>query len=246
MDSVQRRPRERHADLVAEKPVQRSRAQRPQPHSTDFEISPSETEWRHTLARDALGHQEAGRFIDQPARHELEHERRGRIQPLHVVHRQEDAPICGQPLDDAKTRRRDRPLIRWRPLLLREQERRFERTPLDRGDRSERFAQYRLEQVGQPRKRQPSLALCRTRDEDANIALSRLFQPDAPHGCLSDTRLTRKHERRWELAVEKGADGSEFLVSPDDRGERGGHDKVDYATNRRGDLIRSPEASVVE
>ena len=37
--------------------------------------------------------------------------------------------------------------------------------------------------------------------------------------------------------------GGEFLVSPDDRGERGGHDKVDYATNRRGDLIGSRETS---
>ena len=54
---------------------------------------------------------------------------------------------------------------------------------------------------------------------------------------------TREHECRREVAVEKGGDGGEFLVPPDDRGERGGHDKVDYATNRRGDLIRSPEAS---
>jgi hypothetical protein len=82
-----------------------------------------------------------------------------------------------------------------------------------------------------------------SRDEDANFALALLFQPGTPHGCLSDTRLTGKHERCRELAVEKGGDGGEFLFSPDDRGERGGHDKVDYATSRRGDLIRSPEAS---
>ena len=115
--------------------MQRTRAQRPQPDATELEIRPLQGERRLTLARHALGDEQADRFLGQPARDELEHERRRRIQPLHVVDRHEHASLSGQPPKDAQTRSRDRPLIRRRPLLLRQQERRLERPPLDRGQR---------------------------------------------------------------------------------------------------------------
>ncbi len=62
MDSAQRRPGERRAEPVAEKPVQRTRAQRPQPDATELEIRPSQGERRRTLARDALGDEQSDRF----------------------------------------------------------------------------------------------------------------------------------------------------------------------------------------
>ena len=196
--------------------MQRTRAQWPQPDATDLELGPPQAERRLTLARHALGNEQADRFLVKPPRHELEHERRRRIEPLHVVHRNEHAPLSGQPPKETQAGSRDRPLIRRRPLLLRQQERGLERPPLDRGQRFERLAQHGLEQIGQPRKRETSLALSRTAYEHTHIPLASLPERSPPDRRLPDPRLTVEHERRREVPVEKGGDGGKLLIATDE------------------------------
>src|SRR5207302_6533963 len=159
-------------------------------------IGPAQAERRLTLtlACHAFGQQQPNRFLRQSPRHELEHERRWWIQPLHVVHRYEHTSLSGQLPKDAQARSRDRPLVRWRPLLLRQQERRLKCPPLDRGQRRERLGERRLEEIGQPRERETSLALGRSADKDPHTALARLLQPGPPHRRLADPCLTREDE----------------------------------------------------
>ena len=135
VDSVERRPCEGHVEPASKEPVQRTDAQRTEPDPDELEIGPAQAERRltFTFACYTLGQQQADRFLRQSPRHELEHERRWWIQPLHVVYRHEHTSLSGQLPKEAQARSRDRPLVRWRPLLLRQQERRLKGPPLDRG-----------------------------------------------------------------------------------------------------------------
>jgi len=233
MDSAQRGPSERNAELVAEEPVQRTRAQGAQPDSTDLEIGLPEAQRRLTLARHALSHEQSDRFLGQPARHELEHECCRWIQPLDVVNRHEYTPPFGQPPKGPETRSRDGPLIRRQPLVLRQEKRCLECPPLDGRQRSEHGAQHRLEQIGQPRERETGLTLGRTAVEHTHPPLASVPQPGPPHRRLADPGLTREHERRRQVAVEKGGDGGKLLVPADNLVESGCHAPMDYATAPR-------------
>ena len=130
--------------------MQRTRARGGPGGRSPTRARPSRPERRFTRGLHALGHEQSDRLGSEPTRHELEHELRRWIQPLHVVHRHQDGPLLGQAAKDGQTRRRDRALIRRWPLVLREQERRLERAPLHRREHRENVVQHRLEQIGQP------------------------------------------------------------------------------------------------
>ena len=66
VDSVQRRPCERRAGLVAEKPVQRTRAERPQETRWTSRSARSMPSGATPLARRPLGHQQS-RLVPRPA-----------------------------------------------------------------------------------------------------------------------------------------------------------------------------------
>jgi hypothetical protein len=98
---VQRRPSEGYAEPVSKQPVQRTRGQRAQPDPDEVELGPAQAERRLTLTCAALGEQETHGFLGQSPRYELEHERRRRVQPLHVVHRRKHGSLSGQLAKDA-------------------------------------------------------------------------------------------------------------------------------------------------
>jgi hypothetical protein len=125
VDSVERRPCKGHVEPVSEEPVQRTGAEWAEPDSDELEIGTAQAERRLTLACDALGQQQPDRLFGKSPHHELEYKRGGWIEPLHVVHRYEHTTLSRQLPKDAEARGRDRPVVRWRPLLVRQQERRL-------------------------------------------------------------------------------------------------------------------------
>jgi hypothetical protein len=123
----------------------------------------------------------------QPPRRERERAGRGRVQPLHVVDRQQDRSRAGQPPDHVEQRHRHGPLV-GATLDLLQQERGTQCPPLRHGEVDDGVAGHSLQQVAQRAEREPRLGLGRAGPRDPDRGLARHRDAGAPEGGLADPR----------------------------------------------------------
>src|SRR5512133_1086061 len=166
----------------------------------------------------AAGGQEEDRRVSQASQRERERARRGAVEPLDVVDRENKRTpgsenLHGVPQGDAERARIHR-TSRRRLYEERDLERAAPRRGQCRHDELERV----LEQVAQPRVSKALLRLGRPRREDAEAALARGLDPSEPERRLPDPRFALEHEcrRSCTRAVEEDGQGTELLVPADD------------------------------
>ena len=133
--------------------AQRAEPQPPQPFARKRAVEPERSRLRAVAAaRD----ENRGRRRRKPAKREREHGRRRRIEPLHVVDRDQQRPTAALP-EQLEHRERDRPLVRRRPLDLLQQQRRRQRPTLRQRQPLEPLRQHRASTDRRaPRTRTPS------------------------------------------------------------------------------------------
>jgi hypothetical protein len=91
-----------------------------------------ELERRRRVRGRAQGGQHTDRLVAQAAKGNLEHACRGRVEPLHVVERDEDGPVLSEHPLDVENGEPDRVRIRRVIARLHEPERNLERPPTGR------------------------------------------------------------------------------------------------------------------
>ena len=164
----------------------------------------------------AAGEQQAG-ASGQPAHGELERLPRRRVEPLHVVDRDEQRLPLGEGGEHADQRRRRRACV-CRFVALAPQQRRRESPFLDGRQRSASLVEGRADEIRERGIRQRRLALRRTRLEDAErprLGGAHGLEPDRG---LADPCFALDHERDRPgvHVVEEASDEGELRVPTDD------------------------------
>ena len=164
----------------------------------------------------AAGEQQAG-ASGQPAHGELERLPRRRVEPLHVVDRDEQRLPLGEGGEHADQRRRRRACV-CRFVALAPQQRRRESPFLDGRQRSASLVEGRADEIRERGIRQRRLALRRTRLEDAERPRLGGAHGLEPHRGLADPCLALDHERDRPgvHVVEEASDEGELRVPTDD------------------------------
>ena len=147
-------------------------------------------------------------LVAQSARRIRQRAPRSGVEPLHVVDREHDGGLRGEPADRAEERDADRARIGGRPIVRFQDERQRQRPALRSGKRLERLVQHRIEQVADGRERQRRLALGGHRLENAEAALLGVGDACPPERRLPHPRLALEHERRGGVgdARDEGAE----------------------------------------
>ena len=138
----------------------------------------------------ALGEQEADGGRLEPWRRELQHFERRRVEPLHVVDRDQERPAIGQRAQDVEKTERDRPQLGWPTGRLGAQDRDLERSPLRSVQVPELRAVDPVEKIDEPGECQPRRRSVRTRREHPDPAPTRSGDTGLPErsSCRSPAR----------------------------------------------------------
>jgi hypothetical protein len=148
VEAHQRWARHAHPKTQPEKLMESGEGERP-------EAEP--LRWEPGLERDrgwlAIGEtdsrEHANRLSHQTAEGEGKDSRRGLVEPLGIVDRDEQRAATGERAEDVQEGKPDRPLV-WRlPFRLGEEERRLERPPLRRGNSGQRVLECAGEEVAE-------------------------------------------------------------------------------------------------
>ncbi len=212
------RPRQCHAEAVDDDPLQRGDGERTDGQPADAGVVDREDEpgpSRVGAQRD----DDAKRCEREPAECELERRGARRIEPLRVVHGEQDGAAARQFTQDREQGGADEAAAR-RAAGIRAQERDVDCTALWRRQQREDLVSDRLEQVGQGGEGEPRLRLRGPSGHDTQPA--RLAAPHRllPHRRLADARLSddlQRGERRLGLA-EKLLDDGQLRPAPNEDG----------------------------
>ena len=145
----------------------------------------------------ALRHEEADRLRPQASPRERRAQRRGGVEPLDIVHRDERAAGRQRSTRSApRNRDRDGSLVGRRATGSLEQQRDSQRIGLRRRERVEQLVELVVEQVAEARERESRLGLGRPRLEDPVAALPGCVGARAPEGGLADAGVAVEDEPR--------------------------------------------------
>ena len=217
-DPNEHRPRQCHAQAVDDDPLQRGDGERTDGQPADAGVVEREDEPGSSRVG-AQRDDDPKRCEREPAECELERRRARRIEPLRVVHGEQDGAATRQFAQDREQGGADEAAAR-RAARVRAQERDVDCSALWRRQQREDLVSDRLEQVGQRGEGEPRLRLRRPSGDDTQPA--RLAAPHRllPHRRLADARLSddlQRGERRLGLA-EKLIDGSQLRAAPNEDG----------------------------
>ena len=153
----------------------------------------------------------------EPMRGEHEDSSRGSVEPLDVVHRDDDRLGERESLQDAEQPEPDRTLVGRRLAGRLEQERHAQRPLLRLGQLRDHLRRFG-EQIGDPGEGEPGLGLERPGDQDASARRAGSFAAPQPERRLPRAGLALEQERRGPivLARDERLDRSELLLPPDD------------------------------
>ncbi len=194
IDPDERGSRQREREPTPEKPVDRSDRQWLDRQPSELGEGAVEFEWR--LDGSATRSREnTHRLVLKPPQHERQDIRGARIDPLHVIDRDENGPLLGERMHDRDERKPENTGLRRRPPGLPKEQRRLERASLERHEQRERLVHDRREQVTDRCERDPRLRRTRPRFEDTQAALVREAQSLLPQGRLADPRLALEQQR---------------------------------------------------
>jgi hypothetical protein len=167
---------------------------------------------------EATSEQKANVLVAESAQREGERTRRRGVEPLDVVHPENDGPIrCEQPNGGAN-RHGERARIRRVPSGSLHEERDLERASLRSRQLGQNVLENVFEQISQPGVSEPTLGLGRPRRKDAQSPLAGRLDACEPERRLPDARLALEHEcrRPSRRSVEEGVECVEFLLPADD------------------------------
>ena len=190
-----RRARKRDAKALPQQTMscadaQRAQPQPPKPFIRKRAVEPERSRLRAVTA--ARNEKRDGRRRKPPKR-EREHRRRRRIQPLHIVDRNQQRPTATLP-EKLEHRERNRPLIRRSPLDLLEQQSGRKRPTLRRRQPLQPLRQHRTQQISERSERERRLGTRRTARKDRVTLLPRLRQRCLEQRRLPDARLAVQRE----------------------------------------------------
>jgi hypothetical protein len=188
----QRRQRKDHAQAAAQQAMHLLQLQWPNDHAPERLEALDGS--RHGLPHPAR-QQHAHALLSQAPADERQHRGRGRIQPLHVVDREQ------QRAHDAERPRRRQHGHRHHALVQRrarplQQERHTQRLGLRRRKHVEHLVEDAAEKITQPSEGEPRLRGRGARGEDATPALARKFEPRKPQRGLAHAGAALQRERR--------------------------------------------------
>ena len=211
---------ERQPEVCLEKLVNGTEAQRAdvQPLHAVVTDRPLEVRRLRTFA-EATGEQQEDRPIAQPPQREGERARRGRIEPLDVVDREDNRPLGSENLERTPNRDTERARVEAVRIFL-DEECHLERVAPGRRQRRQHVLEHVLEQVAEAGVCQPSFRFSRPRNEDTEASFAGRLDTRKPQRRLPDARLALEHERRRSVGgpVEEGVDGGKLDLPAHDVG----------------------------
>jgi hypothetical protein len=214
-DPAQELPRQAEAEPVGQEAADRADAERadletlqPFPLERPLQLGP---------AARTLGEEKANRLALEPARGERERLGGGRIEPLHVVDRDEERLVSGQRAQPVQESDGDRLRVRRCTDGLGPQQRDLQRAQLRGRQLCELVRADAVEQVDQRREGEPRLGAARPGGENAQAVLPRNVGPGLPERGLADARPAGQHERPRGLAGrEELAQRGQLRLAADD------------------------------
>jgi hypothetical protein len=147
---------------------------------------------RVAASADAQRHQDPDRRILQTTNHERQHPRRGHIQPLHVVDRDDHRIGSGHRAQGSQRGHRHRPLVRWGTLDFRSQECGVQRALL----RRRQIRQLEVEEVTKRRVGQAGLRFRCAASEHPEASCPREGHGRVPQRRLADPGGSLKDQGR--------------------------------------------------
>ena len=233
----QRGPREHPPEPSQQKTVQRAQAQRADGEMLDDAPVHSKLERGHPdVVLEPAGAEKPDVAVVQTPQRESKRAHGRRIQPLHVVDRNQDRLAISEQMQRAPDGHSESSRINTafsRPL---DEQSALERATTRRGQCRRNLRERVLEEVSQPRVREPQLGLCRPRREHAKTPRTRRRDTLTPKRRLPDPRFAIQHER-WDLSsrrsIEKSMQRTKLLIPA--------HDSHDW-TNLLADIVSRPAA----
>ena len=180
-----RRSRKRDTEPLAQQTMSRADTQRAEPQSPQQLVRKRAIEPERScfFAAAAACDENRGRRRRKPPKRERQHRGRRRIEPLHVINRNQQRPAAAL-TEKLEHRERDRPHFRRRPLDLLQQQSRRKRTTLRHRQPPQPLRQHRAQEIGEGSKREGRLGARRTAREDGETLL-----PRRHHRCVEERRL---------------------------------------------------------
>jgi hypothetical protein len=179
---------------------------------------------RVVVGRGAQRDDQPDRPVEEPSDRVREHRRRARVQPLRVVHGEDDRAVGREGAEGPGDRDRECPLVGRRSHRRDAEQRDLERVALGIGESGEERLIDAAEEVGEPA--QGEVALCPPGSRPQHVAPGGHGARNGllPERRLADARLAGEDERREA--------GSRAVEEPHDRGE------LDCPAD---DLVRHPD-----
>ena len=232
----QRGPREHPPEPSQQKTVQRAQAQRADGKMLDDAPVHSKLKRGHPdVVLEPAGAEKTDVAVVQPPQRKSKRAHGRRIQPLHVVDRNQDRLAIREQMQRAPDGHSERSRIDpgFRHPL--DEQSALERATTRRGQFRRDLRERVLEKVSQPGVREPQLGLRRPRREHTKTSTRRL-DTLKPKRRLPDPRFAIQHER-WDLSsrrsIEKSMQRTKFLIPA--------HDSHDW-TNLLTDIVSRPAA----
>ena len=161
--------------------------------------------------------EQADRLHAEPMSGERQGSRRGSVQPLDVVHRDDHRRIGCKAPQDSEHAEPDCPFVGRHVAGRREEEGNAEGARLRLGKLLDRHRRFR-EQVGDAGEGEASLGLERPSSQDASPGRAGRVAARQPERRLPGSRLALEQERAGPIAARRDeqVDQAEFLLPPDD------------------------------
>lgn len=195
MQLDKRRSRKRDAKALPQQTMccaeaQRAQPQPPQPFNRKSAVEPERSRLRAVAAaRD----ENRNRRRRKPAKRERKNRRRRRIEPLHVINRNQQRTTAAL-REKPEHRECDRPLLRRSPLDLLQQQSSGKRPTLRQRQPIKPLRQHGVQEITQRSERERRLGTDRTAREDRETLLARFRQRCLEQRCLPDARLAVQRE----------------------------------------------------
>ena len=243
MDLGEQRPWERDPELLQHDAMESAQFERAYLDLAEAIGRKRPAHLRHdgALRSFTLGEQETDRLERQPSRGVRESSRRGSIEPLDVVHRNELRPGLGKRPKRIQDGHAHRARIRGCAFDLLEDEGAGERAPLSRWQRSKRFVENGIEKIAEPGEAERHLALRGSGAEHADAACCGVLNAGVPERRLPHSRLAFEDERRRRFgeACDEASKRSELRIAAGN-GSRHGHQIVRLRTSLEQPLVNTP------
>jgi hypothetical protein len=233
VDPTECRPRERVPEALVEQALKRAEAER-----SDLDAVRALAEGANEIETRGVSvaadcEQQPYRFMPEAPRRELENKRRGGIEPLNIVNREEKTRPARELSQRREECRRDGGSPLSRAFGLGAKQRHLECAPLRRRQFVRDLVECTLEDITQRGEGELRLRDGRRAREDAIASLLGMMEAPAPKRRLPDPRMSLQDDRSCRTfgATQKGADRVELAVPTDDAGDhltpgRVAHDPV--------------------